>query len=105
MQALKNNNNNNNSSDRTTITIITRQTAPVAYALNSSDSPSTKERYTEKLKVFFDFIGMEGDSLEEKGQNFLAKANQEINDNKNPYWIEDHIKNLLIHQKQRLSIA
>jgi hypothetical protein len=40
--------------------------------------------------------------LEEKGQNFLAKANQEIKDNNNPYWIEDHIKNLLIHQKQRV---
>lgn len=92
MQAIKNNN-----SDR-----LTRQRAPVAHAFDRLDSPLSKERYTEKIEAFFDYIGLEGNSLEEKGLAFLAKANQEVIDNKTPYWIEDNIENFLKHHKERL---
>jgi hypothetical protein len=33
---------------------------------------------------------------------FLAKANHEVIDNNNPYWIEDNIHDLLKHHKERL---
>jgi hypothetical protein len=54
--------NNNDNTDR-----VTRQTAPVAHAFDRLDSPISKERYTEKIAAFFDFIGLDGNSLEEKG--------------------------------------
>jgi hypothetical protein len=56
LQAIKNNN-----TDR-----LTRQRAPVAHAFDRLE-PLSKERYTEKIAAFFDFIGLEGNSLEEKG--------------------------------------
>lgn len=81
---------------------ITRQTNPVAYAPNSLGSDVSKERYTEKIAAFFDFIGLEGNSLEEKGLEFLAKAKEEVKANNNPYWIEDNIQDFLTHHKERL---
>jgi hypothetical protein len=95
LQAIENTNDNNEDGRK-------RQTTPVAYVFDSLDSPYTKERYSERLKAFFDFIGLEGNSLEEKGKAFLAKAKQEINDNNNPYWIDDNIQDFLIHHKQRV---
>ena len=96
MQAINNNYKNRR---------LTRQTAPVAYSFDSLGSDVSKERYIEKLELFFDFIGLEGNSLEEKGLTFLAKAKEEVNndDSKkiNPYWIEDSIQDFLTHHKQR----
>jgi hypothetical protein len=92
LQAIKNNN-----TDR-----LTRQKTPVAYAFDRLDSPVSKDRYREKIAAFFDFIGLEGNSLEEKGLAFLAEAKQEVIDNKNPYWIEDNIQDYLKHHKERI---
>jgi hypothetical protein len=96
LQAIENNNNNNNN-DRTK-----RQTAPVAYVFDSLGSDISKKHYIVKLEHFFEFIGLEGNSIEEKGQTFLAKAKQKINDNDNPYWIEDSIQDFLTHHKERV---
>jgi hypothetical protein len=63
LQAINNNYKNSR---------LTRQTAPVAYSFDSLGSDVSKERYIEKLELFFDFIGLEGNSLEEKGLTFLA---------------------------------
>jgi hypothetical protein len=91
LQAIKNNN-----SDR-----LTPQRAPVAHAFDRLDSPLGKRTLYRKDRSF-DYIGLEENSLEEKGLAFLAKANQEVIDNKTPYWIEDNIENFLKHHKERL---
>jgi len=41
------------------------------------NSPSTKTQYPRRLKLFFDFIGLEGEDLEEQGQAFSDHAKQE----------------------------
>lgn len=72
-----------------------RRTAPVTFALMSVRSPYSKEHYKGKLKEFFDFIGLSGNSLDDQGQAFLARAIEEKNkdhDNNaisNDYWVED----------------
>jgi hypothetical protein len=41
------------------------------------NSPSTKTQYRRRLKLFFDFIGLEGEDLEEQGQAFSDHAKHE----------------------------
>ena len=75
-----------------------RQTAPVEYALTYINSPYTKSQYKSKLKLFFDFLHLPGNSLEEQGQAFLAQARS------NEYWAEDSIRLFLDFHKQRVLI-
>ncbi len=44
------------------------------YALKS---PVTKDKYQRRLEKFFDFLGLEGTTVEEKSQSFLKKINEE----------------------------
>lgn len=50
---------------------------PVLYAFMFCNSPSTKTQYPRRLKLFFDFIGLEGEDLKEQGEAFLDDAKQE----------------------------
>lgn len=85
-----------------------RRTAPVTFALMSVRSPYTKEHYKGKLKEFFDFIGLSGNSLDDQGQAFLAQAIEERNKDhdtntiSNDYWVEDTILSFLDYQKERV---
>jgi hypothetical protein len=93
----------------TTPPLITRQTTPVEFALTSIRSPFTKKQYPRTLKLLFDHIGLQGNSLEEQGQAFLAQArkgeeNNNNNNNNNQYWAEDNILFFLESQKQRVLI-
>jgi hypothetical protein len=60
-----------------TTTKSTIANKPVSYAFMFCNSPSTKTQYPRRLKLFFDFIGLEGEDLEEQGQAFLDHAKQE----------------------------
>jgi hypothetical protein len=125
LQAIKNDNSdtiyaniNNNHSNNSSKTM--RRATPVTFAFMSVRSPFTREHYKGRLKEFFDFVGLPGDSLDEQGQAFLAKAKAENNDNNNSnssrggtsgssnsnnddYWAEDTILSFLDHQKQRVA--
>jgi hypothetical protein len=54
---------------------ISRQTTPVEFAFTSIRSPITKKNYLGILRQFFDHVGLPGNTIEEKGQVFLNKAN------------------------------
>lgn len=75
----------------------TRQTSPVSYAFNNFlRSPDTKRQYPKMLELFFDHIGLPGNSVEEKGLAFLAKAAE------NKRWTEEKIVLFLTHHRQRV---
>jgi len=71
-------------------------------------SPYTKKQYTKNLKLFFDYIGLQGNSLEEQAQAFLAQARrggEKKNNGGNPYWTEDSVIMLFLElQKPRVLI-
>jgi hypothetical protein len=62
------------------------------YALKSSE---TRRQYPKRLKILFDFLGLDG-SLEEQATDFLEKAR------KNPQWCQDNIIVFLDFHKQRV---
>jgi hypothetical protein len=93
--AIDNKNTNNT-------TKISRLTTPVEFAFILVRSPLTKKLCPGRLKLFFDHLGLrgereEGDSIEEQGKAFLAKAKSE-----EPYWAGDSILFFLDHHKQRV---
>jgi integrase len=69
---------------------------PVKYAFMYCRSPSTQRQYPKRLKLFFDFIQVEGADLEEQGQNFLDKARQD------PEWASQSIMTYLDYHRQRV---
>jgi hypothetical protein len=71
---------------------------PVSYAFMFCNSPSTKAQYPRRLKLFFDFIGLEGEHLEEQGQAFIDHAKQE----EERAWSSQQIMMYLGNQKQRV---
>src|SRR5829696_6757557 len=60
------------------------------------NSPSTQRQYPKRLKLFFDFAGIEGNDLEEQGQNFLDKARQDSE------WAQQSLMTYLAYHKQRV---
>lgn len=91
MLAIDDDDNNNN-----TTKIISRHTTPVEFAFISLRSPLTKKQCPGRLKLFFDFIKMEGADVEEQGRVFLVKAKTE-----EAYWAEDNILLFLDHHKNK----
>jgi hypothetical protein len=69
---------------------------PVRYAFMYCNSPSTQRQYPKRLKIFFDFVGIEGNDLEEQGQNFLDKARQDSE------WAQQSLMTYLAYHKQRV---
>ncbi len=77
--------------------IAKRQTQPVYYALNFLKSSETQRQYRKHLETFFNDISIEGQTLEEKGQAFLAQAAN------NKRWTEDTIVSFIDYHKQRVN--
>ena len=50
------------------------------YALKS---PVTRQKYQKRLEKFFDFIGMEGLTVEDKSKSFIKRIRAEDNSNNN----------------------
>jgi integrase len=72
-----------------------RQTTPVEFAFSFIGSDSTRRQYSQRLKRFFDHIGIQGSSLEEQGRAFLAQAKSTKNNPDSEYWVEDTIMSYL----------
>jgi hypothetical protein len=95
---IKNDNNDaSNRIRRREKIIISRQTTPVEFAFMGIRAPLTKKQYPRTLNLFFDFIGLSGDTVEEQAQAFLAQAKREPE-----FWAEDNILFFLNHHKDRV---
>jgi hypothetical protein len=54
------------------------------YALKS---PMTRQKYQKRLEKFFDFLGIEGSTVEDKSKKFFQRIQVEENDNNNKQWV------------------
>jgi hypothetical protein len=54
------------------------------YALKS---PVTRQKYQKRLEKFFDFLGMEGSTVEDKSKSFIDRMQFEDEINKNKQWV------------------
>lgn len=71
-------------------------TSPLCLKL-SKIPRNTKRQYRRRLETFFNDIGIEGQTLDEKGQAFLAQAAS------NKRWTEDIIVAFIDYHKQRVN--
>jgi len=62
-------------------------------------SPMTREKYQGRIEKFFDFIGLEGKTAEEKSLFFVQKAKEE-NGNQ---WVFNSILKFMLYQIDRVS--
>src|SRR5689334_19744744 len=60
------------------------------------NSPVTRNRYTTRLKRFFSFIGIEGDTIEERCRIFVEKGRHDSS------WVFGSIISFLQIQKERV---
>jgi hypothetical protein len=54
------------------------------YALKSS---VTKQKYQKRLEKFFDFLEMDGSTVEEKSKSFIKRIHREEENNNNSQWV------------------
>jgi integrase len=81
----------------------TSTTDPYSMFLFALRSPKTKEKCTGRLRMFFDFIGIPGDSMVERSKVFCHRAkNNDIDSNNNGSgWSFSSIIQYMQHQKER----
>jgi hypothetical protein len=58
------------------------------YALKS---PVTRQKYQKRLEKFFDFLGIEGATVEDKSKSFIQRIQIEETNNNNSQWIFNNI--------------
>jgi hypothetical protein len=100
LQVISDDKNNNNNNSRREKLAISRQTTPVDFAFMSVRSPTTKKQYPRRLKRFFDYLSLEGNTVEEQAKIFLARAKIEPE-----FWVEDSILSYLDHNKERVLVT
>ena len=54
------------------------------YALKS---PVTRQKYQKRLEKFFDFLEMDGSTVEEKSKSFIKRIHREEENNNNSQWV------------------
>jgi len=64
------------------------------YSLKSSQ---TRKKYQGRIDKFFDFVGIEGKTTEEKSTKFIEKARLEGNK-----WVFNNVLNFMLYQVQRV---
>jgi integrase len=74
-------------------------TDPYSMFLFAMRSPKTREKCTGRLRMFFDFIGIPGDSMVERSKVFCERAKN--NDNNSSGWAFSSIIQYVQHQKER----
>jgi hypothetical protein len=78
--------------------VATLEPDPLSAFVYARRAPETKRQYPRRLKVFFDFLGLEG-SLEVQAVNFLNAAKN------NKAWAEESLMKFIEHQKKRCVIG
>jgi transcription initiation factor TFIIIB Brf1 subunit/transcription initiation factor TFIIB len=54
------------------------------YALKS---PVTRQKYQKRLEKFFDFLGLEGSTVEDKSKSFIKRMYTEGENKNNNHWV------------------
>lgn len=67
---------------------------PLSIFLYALKAPETKRQYPRRLKVFLDFLKLDG-TLEQQSKEFLEKAKQ------NPQWAQNSLMQFIALQKER----
>jgi hypothetical protein len=67
---------------------------PLSLFLYALKAPESKRQYPRRLKVFLDYLQLEG-SIKQQAIEFLAKAKQ------NPRWAQNSLMKFISFQKQR----
>ena len=77
-------------------------TDPYSMFLFALRSPKTREKCAGRLRMFFDFIDIPGDSMVERSKVFCDRAKNNDNDNNNSNgWAFGSIIQYMQHQKER----
>jgi integrase len=80
-------------------TTTAAESDPYSMFLFALRSPKTREKCTGRLRMFFDFIGIPGDSMVERSKVFSDRAKN--NDNSSSGWAFNSIIQYMQHQKER----
>jgi hypothetical protein len=67
---------------------------PLSVFLYALKAPETRRQYPGRLKVFLDFLKLDG-TLEQQSKEFLEKAKQ------NPQWAQNSLMQFIVLQKER----
>ena len=67
---------------------------PLSVFLYALKAPETKRQYPRRLKVFLDFLKLDG-TLEQQSKEFLEKAKQ------NQQWAQNSLMQFIAFQKER----
>ena len=67
---------------------------PLSVFLYALKAPESKRQYPKRLKVFLDYLQLEG-SVREQATDLLARAIQ------NPQWLQSSLMKFIVFQKQR----
>jgi hypothetical protein len=78
----------------TTTTFGEEAEDPISVFLYALKAPETKRQYPRGLKVFLDYLKLEG-TLEQQAREFLSKAKQ------NPQWAQSSLMQFISFQKER----
>jgi hypothetical protein len=69
---------------------------PYSLFLHAMKSPVTKKKYSRRLEMFFDFIKIPGESLEERCLTFVNNGQSDVK------WIFTNILKFVLFYKQRI---
>ncbi len=69
---------------------------PYSLFLHAMKSPVTKKKYSRRLEMFFDFIKIPGESLEERCLTFVNNGKDNVN------WVFTNILKFVLFYKQRI---
>lgn len=71
---------------------------PLSNFLYALRAPETKRQYPRRLKVFLDYLGLDGD-LKDQAKVFLAKVRSD------PQWVQNTLMQFISAQKQRVALG
>jgi hypothetical protein len=71
------------------------QQDPMTIFLYALKAPETRRQWPRRLKVFLDFLKLEGTTMEERAKQFMIKARQ------NPQWAQHNLMRFIAFQIER----
>jgi hypothetical protein len=68
---------------------------PLSVFMYALKAPETRRQWPRRLKVFLDFLKLDGTTMEEKAKQFMIKARQ------NPQWAQENLIKFIAFQIER----
>ncbi|MGD1834143.1 MAG: hypothetical protein ACPKQO_00295 [Nitrososphaeraceae archaeon] len=69
---------------------------PYTMFLHAMKSPVTKKKYGRRLEMFFDFLNIPGEKIEERCKAFVQKGRNNLN------WVFTNILRFVLFHRQRI---